>query len=447
MNIKIVLLLSVFFIIDHASAQDVWSLKECIQYALENNYAHKSYNLNERSSKLNAVQSKMDLLPSISASSSGGMSYGRSIDQTTNDITESEHFSTSGSVGANIVLFQGFSKLNKIAYTRYKLEAAGWSKLNHEDDMAFDVLSNYYNIIYYKGMLQIANDQLEISDINLRKTQAQVETGLKAKSDLLQIYAGLEKEKLDIILAKNRLDEEWFKLWQTMNYEFVNIDDFQIDMSLDMKFDQHLVMPDSPFEQYVEFSPFIKKSEADLNAAEKNVAIARGAYLPSVSVNANLGSRYSETDIYFQDGVAKTYDLNDQLDKNLNKYVGASVSIPIFNKNNQRTRVRQAKLDRDDARNTYEERKQMLFFELANNTRELNALYKTCIQAQKQVEADAQAFEVANQKYNEGLINIIEMLSVKEQLTESKSQLLLAKIQYEIKSKTIEFYKGNRFWK
>ncbi len=444
MKYLIILFINCFFVVVsvRVSAQDTWTLNQCIQHALENNNTHKGYNIDVKSERLDVFQSKMDLLPSISASTSGGMTYGRSIVETT--IIENEYFGASGRVNTNFNLFQGFTRLNRIAYAKYKLKAAELNKLNHEDDLAFDILTRYYNIVYYSGLLKIAMEQLEISDFNSKKTRAQVETGLKAKSDLLQIQAGLEKEKLDIMLAENRLELEKFRLMEMMNYQ--QSKDLKVDMNSISEVKGFVPVSDSLYYDFSSFSPLLRKSKVDVLAAKKNVAITRGYYLPSVGLSASISSRYNEIDTYKEEGREKVRSFNDQFDKNLRKYVGASISIPIFNRNQQRTRVKHAKLAHERAINNYEERKQSLFFELTNNTRELIALYKTCIQAQKQVEADQLAFNVANQKYNEGLINIIELLNVKESLATSRSQLLLAKIQFEIKNKTIEFYKGNRFW-
>ncbi len=81
-----------------------------------------------------------------------------------------------------------------------------------------------------------------------------------------------------------------------------------------------------------------------------------------------------------------------------------------------------------------------------NNTRELQALFREFIQTEKQAEADQLAYQVAQRKYDEGLIDVIELLAVKSRLTEAQSQLLRAQLQWEIKDKVLGFYKGVRFW-
>ncbi|SMO60902.1 outer membrane protein [Saccharicrinis carchari] len=433
----------ILFFVLPAKAQETWTVNRCIRYALENNTAHRNYQLNVKREKLTAAQSKFDLLPSVSASSGGGMSYGKSVDQN-NDYTNTEHFSASGRIGANLVLFEGFSRLNRMAYARFRLRAAELDRINHEDDLAFAILESYYDIVFYTGMVQIAKDQIEISNYNLKKTQAQVEIGLQAKSDLLQMQASLEKERLEFLLAQNRVEELKYNLWEKMNYKIEQGNGFEINHHTPNVNENIDPVSDSLFFEFAVVSPLLKKSEADRLAAEKNVAITKGQNLPSLSLNASMGSGYYETDI---GNTGNIVPLKDQIDKNMSKYIGASLSIPIFGRNQQRTKVKQAIINKEQAQNNYDRQKQQLYYEVANNTRELRALRAKCNQIQKKLTANEMAYEVALKKYAEGLINIIELLTVKEQLADSKSELLLAGIQYEIKSRMIDFYKGERFWK
>lgn len=424
-------------------AQETWTVNRCIQYALENSKAHRSYDLSVKREKLEAAQSKFDLLPSVSASSDGRMSYGKSLDQN-NNYTETSHFSANGRIGANLVLFEGFSRLNRMAYTKFRLQAAEWDQLNHEDDLAFMILSKYYDMVFYTGMTQIAQDQIEISNYNLKKTETQIEVGLQAKSDLLQMQASLEKEKLEVLLAQSRVEEIKYSLWEKMNYTIEHGDDFKINYEIPAFEPFEQAISDSLYFEFAALSPSLKKSEADVLAAEKNVAVTKGYYLPSLSLNASMGSGYYETDI---NELGNPTALKDQLDKNRSKYIGASLSIPIFGRNQQRTNVKQAIINREQAQNNYDQQKQTLYCKVANDKRELKALRAKYIQTQKKLAANAMAYEVALKKYTEGLINIIELLTVKEQLADSKSELLLAGIQCEMKSKMIDFYKGDRFWR
>ena len=130
----------------------------------------------------------------------------------------------------------------------------------------------------------------------------------------------------------------------------------------------------------------------------------------------------------------------------MSQYVGASLSIPIFGRNQVRSELRKARLLKDQAQTELEKYRQAVYYELVNNTRELQSLFTEFVQTKKQAEANQLAYQVAQRKYDEGLIDVIELLAVKSRLSEAQSQLLLSKLQWEVKNKALEFYKGIRFW-
>lgn len=426
-------------------AQEHWDLNRCIHYALENNLTHHLYALDEKTARIDATQSKLNLLPAVSASSSAGISYGRSVDPNTNDVTNTDFFNHSGSLGSSIGLFQGFIRLNRIAYTKFRFQAAQWKKINYQDDLAFDVLTAYFNVLYYQGLVEIAGEQLKLSENNVKKTETQIETGLKARTDLAEMQAAREKEMLTLIRTENTLEEVKLQLGQLMNLTAEQLSSFIIENEGEQPAAMlsQTLAADSLFSSFLQFSPYVKMAQAELNAASKNVAMARGQYFPSVNLGADVNTVYSETN---KDDSGRTIPFRDQIDNNLGEYVGASLSIPIFGRNEVRNEVRKAKLAREQAETQLEQYRQTIYYELMNNSRELYALSREYGQTMKQLEANELAYQVAERKYDEGLIDVIELLTVKNRVGESKGQLLNARLQWHIKSRIIEFYKGIRFW-
>lgn len=418
------------------------SLKEFIQLAIANNLQQQSYRINEESARVSSRQAKMNLLPSVSASSGGGVSYGRSVDSDYN-IVNTSYFSSSFDLGASVTLFQGFILQNKMGYARYQLDVQKWTRINNSDDLAFDVMEAYYNLIYYDGLAQIAGEQLELSDFNLRKTEKQIETGLKARTDLAEMQAAREKEKLNQMQAQNKVEECRLKLARYLNLPAGKLPDVPTDSGDSLVTLSFQPDADSIYAAHVQQSAYVKIAEANLQAATKQLAIARGSYSPSLSLGASVGSSYSELTT---DDSDKTIPFRTQVDNNLGEYVGASLSIPIFSKNQVRSTVQQAKLDKEQAQTELEDYRQTVYYELMNNSRELQSLYQEYLQTGKQYEAEELAFRVAQRKYDEGILNVIDLLTVKNRLAEVKASLLSARLQFSVKEKVIEFYKGNRFW-
>ena len=424
-------------------AAEPWSLKQCIQHAVANNLEHYQYRLSEQSSVISSRQAKVNLLPAISASSGAGISYGRSVDQTTYDVVNTDFFSSSFSLGASVAVFNGFVLQNRIGYTKYMREAERWQRVNHADDLAFDVMTAYYNLTYYEGLVEIAREQLELSEYNVEKTEKLIETGLKAKTDLVQMQAVFEKEKLNRMQAENKVEESRLKLGQYLNLPTGQLIDVLGSNADSLLFPDNQLEADSLYKVYVAQSALVKVAEAQLNAANKQVAIARGQYVPSLLLRASVGSSYSETNL---DADGNIIPFRTQLDNHLGQYVGASLSIPIFAKNQLRSNVQQAKLGREQAKTELETYRQTVYYELMNNSRELEALFQQYTQTGKQYDAEELAYRVAQRKYDEGILSVLELLTVKSRLAEVKASRLQARLQFIMKDKVIEFYKGNRFW-
>lgn len=440
---KTILTFTILFLAIAVQSQAVRTLNQCIRYALENNLEYHSFELEEQKAKVDVAQRKMDLLPSLSARLSADKNFGRSIDPNTNDVVNTSFFSNYNSLNSTIGVFQGFTRLNRISYSRFMEEAAHWQRINFSDKLAFDVLMNYYDIIYYQGMVELNRKQVELSKKNLRKVERQAESGVKAKADVFEIQATFEREKLMLLQAENKLDEVKQKLKLAMNLPFEEDLEVASDEATSVSLDANVIQSEALYHAFSEKSPYVQIARSQLKAANKNVSIMRGYYLPTLFVYPSVGTGYYETNV---DENGNVIAFRNQLDNNMSEYIGATLAIPIFSRNAVRNNVRKAKIEKEQAQNTLEAYQLSVYNEIVTNMRQLEAFYHEYLQSQKQLEANEMAYQVAEKKFDKGLISIIEVLTVKNRLAESESQLLLSKLQWKIKQKTVLFYQGNRFW-
>ena len=443
MKRKSYLLFSIFwFVVGNALvAQNTWNLSRCISFSIENNIGLRKLEVQQKMASEDLSQSKRDLLPGISASSRAGISFGRSVDPNTNDIVNNEFFNNSYDLGASMTLFSGFRLVNQIEYQKFRKKATELNRLNAIDDLAFGVMNSYFDVLYYKGMLKIAQEQVETSRINLRKIEKQVELGMKSKPDLLEMKANFESEELRRIQVGNSLKTASLQLKQRMNLtdttEMV-LDEEQSPMVITEKQDQQNL-----FSSYTQWSPYYQSFEAQLKASRKLLAISRSQLYPSLNANASIGTAFYETT---KDDAGKTIGFSTQLDNNRNQYLGGAINIPIFSRWAARSDIKKAKLQVEQAQNTLDEEKQKLYFEMVNNLNDLEALEKEYNQYLKQQEADQLAFQASEKKFEQGLVNVVDFYIAKNRLANSVSQVLNARLHWEIKKKALDFYSGKRFW-
>jgi outer membrane protein len=422
-------------------AQQSWTLTQCISYAIENNINLKEYEILEKLALEDVRQSKRNVLPGVSGSTSAGLSFGRSIDPNTNGYVNTEFFNNTYSLSSSIAVFDGFRIQNHIKYQQFKKEASEYMRINASDDLAFGVMIAFYDVVYYKGMLEIAIEQVEASKLSLKTTEKMVDVGLKAKTDLLEMRANLESEELNKITIENKVETVTLQLKQLMN--FVSRDEMELLDDSTLVFNEVVEEPRQLFNQYTSWSPYYQSIEANMKATEKGLALSRSQLYPSLWASGSISTGFYETNV---NDIGETIGFRDQFKNNKSQYLGASLSIPIFSRWANRSDIKKAKLEIERVKTNLEDEKQKMFFEMVNNLTELEALYKEYNQYLKRKEVDVLAFRAAEKKFEQGLMDINDYYLAKNRLANTQSQVLRSRTQWEIKIKVLEFYKGTRFW-
>jgi outer membrane protein len=422
--------------------QEGKTLSECIHFALKNNLQIQDVALETQLSGLSFSQSKWNRLPAIGAGSDAGMNYGRSVDPNTNGIVTNSFFNNTYYLGASVDLFRGFMLQNQVRYREFRKEASENRKINAADDLAFSVMNAFFNVLYYQDLLKIASEQKALSEMDVRKTQILVTTGLKSPTDLLEVKANFEREELFCIQTSNNLATAWITLKKAMNlppeHEISLVfPPVENEISVDSTNIQQL------FIQHSGWSPYLASFEREWMASMKNIGISRSAFSPSLKLQAVYNTGFYET---YKDEKGQVIAFNDQISNNRRQFLGASLTIPLFGKNSARFSVQGAKIEAEQAKTRLEQARQNLLYEMEQNCNELSAAQKELKQSERQLEADNLTFQAAQKRFDQGMINAIELYTIKNRLANSAAQVLRARLTLGIKQRILEFYQGNRFW-
>ncbi|MCH4896496.1 MAG: TolC family protein [Marinifilaceae bacterium] len=409
-------------------------LSYCIKYAIENNLDLASQIVGGEIIKEDYKQSKRDLLPNLSASSTGNVLFGKSIDPLTNKFVNKQLFSTRFNINSEITLFRGFVNINAIKMNKYRYLQKKEDIKQKEFELAFLIMNNYYDYIYYKRLSGIVKKQVDLSNMNLKKINKEVKLGIKAQSDLLEIKAQSSKEAHNYIVAQNNMNKALLTLKKNMNYP--------LEKNLIVKEKIHLLnnigrKSDDIYSIAIKHMPTIISSQNNTKAKLKQLAIARGYLSPSIS----LGGQYS-TNYTTNDRIDFKNQFNKQIDNNASQAVYLSLKIPIFQKWNSRSRIKKAKKEIRIARIQEESKKLQLRQQIAEDNLALSAINKEIKQLKEQVSALKEGYTIAEKKLHQGLISIIEFYTSKNQYTQSQANLVRKQMEKIIKEKTISFYLG-----
>ena len=474
-NITTIILLFIA-LTTRAQTQETWTLDECVEFALDHNLQVKDITFTEQSNRETYRQSIRDLLPRINGFSNYVINFGRSTDPFTNDVVTTEFFRNQYSLEASIDIFQGFQKINAIKASKFLRKATHEETLQEKFLLAFRVMQAFYDIRFAEGLVEISEEQVAYSQSNYDLVERQIELGLKAGADLYEAESLLLTDELTLTQAKNQLATAKLGLIQEMNLEDTADIDIRADIAVRPGFgntgpensgltgdslttetsgegakDAKLIGEsargmepktmdsDSIFNETREFLPLLKAQELRVRAAKSQLNVERGKLLPSLSLISGIGTGYFETT---RDSLDNTVPFRDQFRDNTFQYIGVSLNVPIFNAWSAQSRIKQQKIERLRAQNNLDIQEQVVFQTIQQLVQEYESLLVENEQSDQNVASQRLAFEIAQKRYEKGLINALELFQAKNLFANAQNENLQVRLRTEINESTIDFYRG-----
>ena len=430
----IALVLALAVAADSLAAPDFshpWTIQECTDWAMEHNLSVVQQKLSVESSQVDLNSAQWALAPSVSGSASENWSFGRGLGgDNTYDYGNSS--STSFSIGAGVNLFDGLATPNRISLARLNLDAATADLEKAKDDIRVSVAKAYVQILYNYEILDVAKAQISIDSLQVARLEGMYASGKASAAEVSQQKASLAQSMVTLTQADNNLRVSLLDLAQLL--EFPSWEGFSVvrpEVSVD---DIYIGTPDDIYAQAVGVRPAILSEKIRLDAAGKQVSIAKANYYPSLSLSAGLGTNY-----YTNFGGQGFWE---QLDKNFSQYVGLSLNVPIFSKFSTRNQVKSAQIQQNAQQVRLRQVEQQLY-------KEIQQAWNSAIAARAKYEASelaasaaADAFELVRVKYENGKATITEFNESRTQMLKTRSDSVQATYEYLFQTRLVEFYRG-----
>ncbi len=184
-------------------AQNVWSLKDCLNYAVENNITVKKSALDKTTAEVNLEQQKNNKLPSVNGTASLGLTNGSSIDPITSNFVNQTLFSNSFGINSSVVVYQG-NKLNlQIEKNEILVNQSKLYQQQAENNIILNVLEAYLQALYYNEGIEIAKNSVNSSAQELKFTQIKYKNGAIAKLDLADVETQYAQNQYNVVAAEN----------------------------------------------------------------------------------------------------------------------------------------------------------------------------------------------------------------------------------------------------
>lgn len=440
------LLLFVVFSVSTAHAQTPQriTLQEAIDIALENNITLRQAENNMILQNAGVTSAQMDFLPNLNFGLNGSRNTGRQFVQETLSYDDLTTLSSGASISSGVTIFDGLRNINN-------LRAAQTSKLSAEENLQrakenviFNTASSYLSVLLNQELLSIAKENLEASQKQLEQVQAQVEVGMRPMVDLYNQEALVANNEFQIVERENALNISIIQVIRILaidpmqDYEFVTpgIDEENLEVknfSLTQLIEQAMLNRSD-----------LRGTEAQIKLSEYNLRIARGAYLPTVSLSGSVSGGYSDQ---FRErtpsGEVVDVSYFDQItDRNRRYSIGFNIQVPIFNRYNTKLNVQRSQVDYKNAMLDLEAKKLEI-------NQEVRQAYNDYLSASKQLDtterallAASKAYETEQERYRVGASTLIELTQANAEFVSASSNRVQAVYRFVFQEKLLNYYLG-----
>ena len=445
----------------------VYTLEECVLVALEKNISIKQSELDLEGASIDKDDAIGNFMPRLSLQSQHIWNNGLS-QNITNGLIENlttQFSSFGGNIG--VTIFNGRQNINQLSRANLSIIARQYQLDDMKDDISLFVANAYLQVMFNKELAQVQRYQMELTQEDLERTKSRIEAGVLTKADIYEIEANLASQEQALVQADNNYRLSSISLAQLLlitDYENFDIatEDFEIPFS-----DVLMQKPKDIFEKALTVRNDIKLGVANIEVAKKDIDIAKGALMPSLSAFFNYNTRISYSDRFTETGnviespigfvkndgslvvtqfpersVAGALPFATQFGQNDGQSYGLSLNIPVFSGLSIRNNIKRRKLNLERIENQFEQTKLDLentINQAYNNTEGALKFYEA---AEKTVRARKEAFEMAQNRFEAGVMNSFDFIQAKQRYQISSSDIIRAKFDYIFKLKVLEFYFG-----
>lgn len=406
-----------------------WDLRTCLEYALEHNIQVKKSKVSLQESLENTKEAEAQLFPSLSGSVTQGFVNYPSTGATTNN-----SYSGNYSVTANWKLFDGGQRVQAIKQQQIQNDVEELGIRQSGNDIRIAITQSYLQILYAHEAVAINRNTVEVSDAQRKRALELLKAGSIAQSDYAQIAAQYSTDKYQLVVSETNLANYKLDLKQLLELDITK----DIDVVIPQLNDRDVLAPlpakESIYQRSLEVMPEIKSSKLNISIAELEEKKAKGAYWPTVSLNAGIGTGHLS-------GTGYTY--GSQVWNKFNESIGLTVSIPIFANRAHKTAVRKAKLQVVASRLDDLDTQKELLKTVEGYYLDATSAQNQFLAAMEKLKAVEESYELVDEQFNLGMKNTLELLTEKNNLLNARQEVLQSKYMAILNIRFLDFYQAN----
>lgn len=431
---KHLLLLVCTFCTIAASAQKKWTLKACVEHALENNISVKQSENSLLTNDQDIIAAKGNFMPSLSMSGSQRLNLGN-VEVFDGNFVDRTFHSTNLGINISQTIFNGFRNTNIYKQSLINKEANEEEYNRIKDNVALNVVNSYLNVLLNKENLIIAQAQFAFSTEQLEQVRELVAAGTQPQANVFDSEATLASDEQQLTVAQNNYTLALLSLSQVLQVPFEG-------------FDVEIIKLDTPSQalMYDDVQPILEhafNNRSEIKVAEKNIEsaelsrkISKSGFYPTLTFGygLNAGANFSN--------LSKSNSFFQQINDNKGHSFSLNLNIPIFSRYLNKTNLAKSSIQVENRKLALDQAKLDLESNIQRAFMDAKAALKTYISSQKSVASRQLSFENAQQRYNIGTLNAFDLEQNRVQLVNAQSSLVRAKYDFVFKTKVLDFYLG-----
>lgn len=420
-------------------AQETWDLERCINYAIEHSIDVNQADLSILDANVVEKISSQQKLPDLTGSTGLNTNFGRSVDPTTNEFVNRTFLTNGYGLNSNMILYNGGRLKNDVKRSQINILASEEDKKSAIAAVSLNVVTAYFEALLSQDNFSNTELQLKTITDQIDQLRKLVDAGSRAAFEIYDLEAQQAQSEQQVTIAQNNIDLAILRLKGIMNYNSTE-EMTLVNPPLDQLTytDVDAITFDQVYDKVLETRPELRAYDLRIRSSEYDIEIAKSASKPFVGVGGNLGTNFSK--LFNAPFSSSPYF--DQIAENLSFNVGFQVNIPILDRYNTKGNTERARINVENVR----AEKERYILDLRNimgqYLTDAKASKRNLEASEKVLAARQIAFENAEKRFKLGAINSFDYTSIQDQLNTARTEQLIAKYDYMMKIKVLDFYQG-----
>lgn len=328
----------------------VWTLNDCLNYALEHNIQLQQSRNDYLSGVEDTKEARAALFPSLTASTSQSVTNYPS----SNAVDRTSYTGTYG-LEAGMTLYNGGRLRTAVKRQQLQNRIDELSVDEAANDIRIAIVQAYMQCLYAAEAVTVNRSTADASKAQRDRAEAMWQAGSISRVDFAQLESQYASDEYQVVVARSTLDSYKLRLKQLLELGITD------EMTLaEPEVGQEAILAQLPaktdiYATALESMPEIARGELAVEAAELEVREVRAGFLPTLALTAGIGTGHMS---------GGSFESGTQIWNRFNENVGLTLSIPIFSNRRNRTATNKARLTAANMRLTWLDLKKTLLEEV-----------------------------------------------------------------------------------